>query len=298
MNAHHPSPAAGNAGSGPHPGNRAGTGRRRAALIWAGCALALAGCAWLWSAVMERSPTAQGYISPLAIDNPMLAAGTLLQRRGYGVSVEKNLGGVNLAALPDGTLILADNSGQINAPQAEQLLAWVRRGNTVLLQPKWVALRFEERDRRKVIERGGTPRLRPLTEPDPLAGRLGVGLSYRTKLRANCSTAGALPPDDGGGDEDEDAEEKGQKPRRKEQRQLTCVTLPGGRYPLALDTGTEVLDSIRPGPAPLWSDLDAMSVRVYGEGRGHIVLVSDNYFNNQRLPRFDHAELLLSLIHI
>ncbi|KQW87830.1 hypothetical protein ASC94_25365 [Massilia sp. Root418] len=300
------------------PGRRAGI----RALVALGCLAALAGCVALWYAVMERSPNAVTYISPLAIDNPMLAAGTLLKQHGYTVSVEKSLSGAGLGKLPGGTLILADNSGQVDPVQAAQLLDWVRRGNTVVMQPKWVALHYG--DDGKPDRPGARKRLAPLTEPDPLGARFGVALSYRNKLRASCDTVNgaiaALPPEDdedGQDDEDEDQEEdqhpepaqeqarqrapgkpSGAVDKPKEPRQLTCVPLPGAAYPLALDTGTEVLQTIREGRQPAWSDFDGMSVRVYAEGRGHIAMVSDNYFNNQRLPRFDHAELLLGLTRL
>lgn len=284
---------------------RAGRGGR-GALAALGCVAALACCVWLWYAVMERSPNAVIHISPLAIDNPMLAAGTLLKQRGYGVELEKSLSRVNLRGLPDGTLILADNTGQVDPQQAAQLLAWVRRGNTLLMQPKWAPLQY--RDDGKEDRPDARKRLAPLTEPDPLGARFGVALSYRNKLRANCDTVNgapaALPPEDEEGDEYEDEDEEEDQDgaqagaatdKPKELRQLTCVTLPGAQYPLALDTGTEVLHTLREGRQPVWSDFDGMSVRVYAEGRGHVAMVSDNYFNNQRLPRFDHAELLLGL---
>lgn len=267
--------------------NRDGGDRALRVLAALAAAATLAGGVWLWYAVMERSPSAVPYISPLAIDNPMLAAGTLLQRHGYQVGAEQNLGAADLSRLPAGMLIVADNSGEINPAQAAELLAWVRRGNTLLMQPKWGQLDNTDGARRKA--------LRPLLDPDPLGSRFGVTLNYRHKLRANCESDDILPPDE---EDDEDGEDQQTAPRAqpvKEPRQLTCVTLPGGAYPLALDTGTEVLATRRGGRKPAWSDLDGMAVRVYSEGRGHVAMVSDNYFNNQRLPRFDHAELLLGM---
>ncbi|KQV79359.1 hypothetical protein ASD15_18680 [Massilia sp. Root351] len=292
-------------------------GRGARTLLALACVGALAGSVWLWYAVMEHSPTAVPYVSPLAINNPMLAAGTLLTQHGYSVEVEQRLSGVSLSRLPAGTLILADNGGQVDPVQAAQLMDWARRGNTVVLQPKWVPVQYRAEDNARRPDSG--KRLSPLTEPDPLGARFGVGLSYRNKLRANCDTvngaAEALPPEDGEDvpDEDEQAgEEAGDQAsgadgahagddentatdKPKDLRQLTCVTLPGGQYPLALDTGTEVLHTLREVHQPLWSDFDGMSVRAYREGRGHVVMVSDNYFNNQRLPRLDHAELLLGV---
>eukprot|EP01034_Spumella_vulgaris_P032307 gene32307-39892_t len=157
--------------------------QRNSVAVWSGDTVAR------WPA---HSPNAVPYISPLAIDNPMLAAGSLLKQRGYNVEVEQRLSGVSLARLPAGTLILADNGGQVDT----------------VLQPKWVAVQYREEDNARRPD--SNKRLSPLTEPDPLGARFGVGLSYRNKLRANCDTvngaAEALPPED---DEDvlEDDEE-------------------------------------------------------------------------------------------
>ena len=258
-------------------------------LVAGGCVLLAAGCVWLWSVLFERSSDARPYIAKAAIENHMLAATRLLEQHGYQVRIEKRLGNVDLAALPDGMLVLAEGGGQVTSAQAAQMLAWVKRGNTLMMQPHWAP------------PPGSKTRWTPIRTLDPIGAYLGVGLSYGRKLRDKCddTPGNAIDPvaadDTDDDDEDEDSPERADSDPGNDPRQLTCVLLPKGAYPLSLDTGTEVLSSIAPARTPLWSDYDGKSVRVFAEGDGHIAMISDNYFNNQQLPRQDHAELLLGL---
>lgn len=277
---------------------------RRAVAIALVCASLAAACCWLWLDLMEQVWKPERRIHPESVNNPMLAATRLLERHGRKVRAHQQLGDVDLQAIPDGMLVLADNTGQMNDAQAAQLLAWVRRGNTLLAQPHWSGqpgVRGQPVPANEPPPRatGGRQPLRQLAEPDPIGAHLGVWLSYRSKLRAGCETdvASPLPDEEAHADEQafqEDGPGAG-PPDSHEPRQLTCVTLPRGRYPLTLETGGAVLTSGPGSPRPLWSDVDGMAVRVYAEGKGHVALLSDNYFNNYRLGRRDHAELLLGL---
>ena len=56
----------------------------------------------------------------------------------------------------------------------------------------------------------------------------------------------------------------------------------------------------RTGTAPdgtpaLFADDDANAVRAYAYGKGRVVIIAQNYFNNGALDNYDHAELLLGL---
>jgi hypothetical protein len=51
-------------------------------------------------------------------------------------------------------------------------------------------------------------------------------------------------------------------------------------------------------PPPLHGDAAGDAVRVYAEGRGHVVLLAQNYFDNHHLGRYDHAEMLLGLTRL
>jgi hypothetical protein len=267
--------------------------------LFALAAVLLAGLGtWLWFEVMEQAWEPQRRMSLNLAGKPMLAATRLLERRGYQVDVYKLLGDADLDNLPDGTLILADNHGRMSDAQARQLLAWVRRGNTLVAQPRWSSGDDDERPapgpKRKF-------RLKRLDEEDPLGAHVGVTMTFAHEMRDSCDT-GIAPPrkrrhgagqegqdkDADGGDDDDSGDYDGEY-------QFTCVTMPGGRYPLVLETSDEVLSSLPTARKTLWSDPDAVALRVYEEGSGKVVMLADNFFNNARLPRYDHAELLLAL---
>lgn len=49
------------------------------------------------------------------------------------------------------------------------------------------------------------------------------------------------------------------------------------------------------GTPALFADDDASAVRAFAHGKGRIVIIAQNYFNNYALNNYDHAELLLGL---
>ncbi|UUZ49463.1 DUF4350 domain-containing protein [Massilia sp. B-10] len=69
----------------------------------------------------------------------MHVATLLLRQRGHTVTVASTLGETAITGLPDGTLLMADTFGTLSPEKAEQLLAWVRRGNTLIAQPRYIS---------------------------------------------------------------------------------------------------------------------------------------------------------------
>lgn len=270
----------------------------RNSLIGLGAALAIGACFWLWFEIMEQVWTPQRRPPASLAGKPMLAATQLLERRGYRVEVVKLLGDANLDALPDGMLILASNNGRMSDAQARQLLAWVRRGNTLVTQPRWSADDSLE-DERPAAGDKRPFRLKRLDEEDPLGAHVGVTMDFAQEMRDSCDTGLAPPrkrraaPPEGEGDGDGDGD--GGHSEYQGEYQFTCVVMPGGRYPLVLETFDEVLASLKGARNALWSDPDAVALRGYREGQGRLVMLSNNFFSNARLPRYDHAELLLAL---
>ncbi|GAB2869176.1 hypothetical protein GCM10027277_42890 [Pseudoduganella ginsengisoli] len=265
----------------------------RRGLVAAAVLLVATLCTWLWFEIMEEVWEPQHRQSVNLAGKPMLAAAQLLERRGYKTDVYKLLGDANLDALPDGTLILADNNGRMSDAQAQQLLAWVRRGNTLVAQPRWSGDGSDDEERPQPGPKRKF-RLKRLDEEDPLGAHAGVTMTFAHDMRDSCDTGIAPPrkrktaPAEAKDDADDDREYEGEY-------QFTCVTVPGGRYPLVLETSDEILSSLNGAKQPQWSDPDAVALRVYAEGQGKLVMVSENFFNNGRLPRYDHAELLLAL---
>lgn len=271
----------------------------RNGLIALAAVLFVGACTWLWFEVMEQVWEPQRRLSVNLAGKPMLAATRLLERRGYRVDVYPLLGDANLDALPDGTLILADNNGQMSEAQARQLLAWVRRGNTLVAQPRWSGVDDND-DERPAAGAKRKFRLKRLDEEDPLGAHVGVTMAFADTMRDSCDTGLAPPgkrqaarPAAADGEEEDDDDDDGRE--YEGETQFTCVAAPGGRYPLVLETSDEVLSSLHATRAALWSDPDAVAVRAYAEGSGTLVMVSNNFFDNAHLPRYDHAELLLTL---
>ncbi|HEY0062362.1 MAG TPA: DUF4350 domain-containing protein [Telluria sp.] len=76
---------------------------------------------------------------------------------------------------------------------------------------------------------------------------------------------------------------------------LRHLTVPGTSHAIELQTWRNALVSVPEAVAPLWSDDSNNAVRVYGHGKGKVVMVASNYFENEQLQNKDHGELLLAL---
>ncbi|MBC7455237.1 MAG: DUF4350 domain-containing protein, partial [Massilia sp.] len=99
----------------------------------------VAGLAWLWHERMELRWETRNRSSQAAIENRMLGATMLLRQRGYTVALAGSLGALNLRTLSDGTLIIGNEYGTTAPDTAQLLLAWVRRGNTLITSPRWAS---------------------------------------------------------------------------------------------------------------------------------------------------------------
>lgn len=256
---------------------------RQAIFVGAGLVLA-AGCVWLWFATMEQRWTARPQTSAAARENPMLGATRLLDSHRHPVRILNTLTEALLTATPDGTLLLAENSGIVTREQGAQLLTWVRRGNTLIVRPKWS-------DRTRYLPCGQQADDKPetgpgngATETDPIGAYLGVELVEMIRRRSEKpEPAAAAPPPDA-------AETSAPC--------LAKLTLPDTGYALQLEIDQAALKSSGGGALPLFSDATREALRVYAEGAGHIAVVAGNYFDNRHLARYDHAELLLALARL
>jgi len=257
--------------------------------------LLIVGLVWWWSANMERRWEAKNQTSDAAVKNSMLGATRLLARHQHPVILEETLSGALLKpSLPAGTLILAENYGVMTVPQANQLLGWVARGNTLIASPTWGGVEAKETD-----DGPGATGKTPAAKSKPAsvfpreadqADQLGqhFGVKQVTSLQRPdqiCRRPGipAIPI----------ATKAADAPT-----EIDCVaslTLPEATYPLRLDASSFKLASRRQTREMLFSDDDAKAVRVFAHGKGRVVFVAENYFNNLYLPLYDHGELLLDL---
>ena len=122
-----------------------------------------------------------------------------------------------------------------------------------------------------------------LVETDPIPALLGVRLH---PLRfVMCAKA------------NREQREKECEPGKdgKLRMKLRRVQLPGSARLLEIDSSFTELISMPHARQPLWSDVNGRTVRVYQEGKGKIVMLSQDFFHNDDLPDYDHGEMLLAL---
>lgn len=287
----------------------------------------VAGGTWLWYETLELRWRARVHVSEAAQENRLLGATLLLRQNGHPVALSSTLGELAVPRIADGTLIMSDANGMISPATARELLAWVRRGNTLVMQPRGLTraeqkiylatltahdapsvvqadqqaddnddaaeqdeAQDEEQDEEQDEDEDGdegqadaAPAARPdaaeQLESDPIGARLGVR-AYWQDPPCQAAPATAKTRD---------------KPCALPAAPLRRLGLPGTGYWAELDPGRNRLVSMAGAAAPQWSDEHADTVRTYAEGKGHIVMLAFDFFDNTKLQRHDHAELLLAL---
>lgn len=259
-----------------------------------GALLVAAGTGW-WFANYEKRWVARHHVSEAVRTNPMLAATRLLSGRSYAVTSAVTLREALRKELPQGTLLIAENGGVVSAEQSERLLAWVRQGNTLIMQPKWSSDATDDdegvassdaEDAPESDQQAGGDTAAAL-ETDPIGAHFGVVLQ-----QGDCACKNRRAAGPGAGKAE--PEVPATTPAALADS-LADFTLPGAAYPLQLDASYARMKAFKSGQLPLHGDAAGNVVRVYGEGRGYVVLLARNYFNNHHLVRYDHAEMLLGL---
>ncbi|HCY64885.1 MAG TPA: hypothetical protein DHV59_19115 [Oxalobacteraceae bacterium] len=256
-----------------------------------GVLLIAAGSLW-WYANFEKRWVARHHVSDALRDNPMLAATRLLSGRGFTVTSKTTLREALLKPLPQGTLLIAENGGIVSAEQVDRMLAWVRQGNTLIMRPKGESSEAADAGDDDGKRSGNRNRQRAeQVEADPLGARFGVALK---PADCDCKKASPAPAKDPAADASAGSSKEAESSTAPADR-LADFTLPGATYPLQLDASYYSMKPYKPGPRPLHGDAAGDVVRVYAEGRGYVVLLAQNYFDNDHLARYDHAEMLLGL---
>jgi len=235
--------------------------------------------AWIRFAYFEQRTEAQFRDSVAAIKDPMLAAVRLLDSHHHPTGAHATLSLALSQKLPRGTMILVDNSGALTAPQVDQLLAWVAQGNTLIAEPNWSKQEADAENsgvRTKNADQA-------LHQPEVVAR--GNSLAVRFKIWQKPVPPGVC-----------------RRPWKaspfQREKAVDCIAqvkLPGAAYPLRVDVSTARLWSNDDSLVPLFADEDGAAVRAYMHGKGRIVFVAHNYFDNFNLTLYDHAELLLGL---
>jgi hypothetical protein len=248
--------------------------KRQAAMLLAGILLLGLGV-WWWLTNMEQRWTARIELSEAAREDPMLAASRLLAKHNHPVRSVDTLAQAERTALPDGTLVMLDNTGIMTPEQAARLLAWVERGNTLIMRPGW-----DGRLTKAACDEPGSDGLpegsrdAADTSADPIGKAFGITLKMR------------------------------ERPQRSAVDSRPCfasLRIPGaGHTPhsLQLDADGFSLHTDMAKASPLFGSDGASAVRVYARGAGHVAFLSQNYFGNAQLEWYDHAGLLLALVNL
>ena len=135
--------------------------------------------------------------------------------------------------------------------------------------------------------------LAPLVETDPIAAFLGVALvddpswADKAKKTALNNYIHPLAPSN--------------KPSNAKENltfPVSEIIFPDAAYALQVWRGGRILQTTKPNSMPLFSDTQGKAVRVYSHGKGHIVMIDNNYFSNETFAYFDHAEFLLALTQL
>ena len=283
-------------------------------------------------------------VSDAAGKNHMLAAERYLDQNGYASHVEPTLSTTLFHPVPDGTLILAQGGDSMLVTQAQSLLEWVKRGNTLVVMPGFSYMNPVHaspvdagKGKSKEQKHDDSPDAAAAQANDTISSHFGITRATVLEPGHVCMTP--VAPEDRKPEVQKKNDDDG--PVRLTMVDCTAtIDLPGVAHPLRLE-GTGRLDTLaavqqkrreaweeearhkaegkkddastpqdddddepaadeppelsNTEPERLFADKDARTVRAYTWGKGRVVFVAVNYFDNNHLARYDHGELLLGL---
>ena len=228
-------------------------------------AILLALCAWGWFFVLEEHTISKNKLSPEALRNPMLAAGTLLTKRGYQAN-EPDMLQVRISHSLNGTMLIMSNHAMMTEQRFHELLGWVERGNTLILKPRRA-------------NTGATANCSG-GEEEPAIEMAKAAEGQKDRIGRHFATASVGL----------------KRPHNQDFHCISEVLLPGKSRSLRVETRDDALRSV--GTPPTMPLIDTNALRLFRHGSGHVVFVADDLFSNNRLAWNDHGELLLSLVEL
>lgn len=237
---------------------------RRALLLALLFALAAGGAGWWFFSNYELTTEREwrGFRGEARTNN-LLAAEYFLRRMGIEA---RGIGDLQaLESLPEsGTLLLGTDRFGLDEKRNRLLMAWVEEGGHLILSPRWYS-------RRQL-------------DSDPLLSPLGVRGGSRSQQESH---------DDIPNEEEEHAvDTPAQCPNP-----VTYVMLPGEEDPLEIAfSGRRLLEREDPTTGLEFTDTGEHRVLQYEKGRGHITILSETGFlENRNIEEHDHARLLYAL---
>lgn len=277
-------------------------------------------CVLAWFSAMERRWTWVAKDDENVVHHDMEAAALLLRKRGHAVEVLDTMGGVNPRDLKDGTLVLTNASALMSRTTSNDLLAWVKRGNTIIVRPRLMnnaeeaihdaflraaaradtpaagkeddaADEDEDAEEAAGEQAGARTPVAKDEESDPLGGHFGVRSYYL---------------DDDADDEDHEGHDHGPDKIDPEPKAATpavklapdLITLPGYAYPLETSVTRVRLANLGGTDLTYWGDEHGAAVRGYPTGAGQVVIVASNFFHDDIVSERDNAELLMALARL
>ena len=257
---------------------------------------------WWWTATFEKRWIATPNTSDIASQHPMLAAQRLLHLHHHPVEVDETLSAVLLKpAIPDGTMIIAENANVMTTAQVRQILAWVARGNTLITGPAWEVKSHAKKP--PVIggngddddDDGEDSAVAPDNKADARASdgvEDDIGAHFGVSIGFSGDSNGVCRSDT----EPEDVQKKNLSAKMTLIDCNASLSLPGASYPLQLGPNGNFLVAQPSARNVLFFDEQSRAVRGYEYGSGRVIFSAMNYFDNDNLPSYDRAELLLALI--
>jgi hypothetical protein len=309
----------------------------RALLIWLVSLTLLGGCIWFWYHTFEKRWTDVPFSTHESAQNAMLAASRFLQQNGYNVQQESTLD-LALRRLPaHGTMLITENFGSMSSAQADTLLTWIAKGNTLITRPRFVDPSSktdhksdeddeddndDKNDDESSDEQNGSENDKQTQDQgtDKLPAQ-----AQTTAKETTQSTRKVIDPDPiathlGVGlyedcacekkpssqTGEQSSPEKDQatalnRAASKEKKEVvpsTAIQFPEAPYVLRFWLGKRRLIDTENAIAANLSDQSGSVIRIYDEGKGQIVMLADNQFTNTNIGAFDHAEILLKLVQL
>ena len=128
---------------------------------------------------------------------------------------------------------------------------------------------------------------------DPLSDYLGVFLEY---AGSQDNETDKSTNDSASSDTQEESDNEQEQIITK--RPFTEIALPSVAYPLQFAQSDTLLNGEAEYEAPKYTDSHGGHMRIYAEGSGYIVLITENNYHNEVLQHLDHGELLWHLLQL
>lgn len=277
------------------------------ALLAVLCLIGLGFLIW-FNFMQEREWKTFPYQSDEAARNPYLASQLWLEQHAYPVQKIHAFNKTELSKFKSGTLLYGASDNAMTASLAQDVLMWVAQGNTLIMTPTYhvnpnddeadasskaqtevpAETTEDETDAHSSSEQHRVKEL----ELDPIAAHFGVGLEFysgkrkpqKSKVEENIKPVPFK--------EEPEIVKKMRESHVKKQ----AMYLPGLAYNLNIQFYESFLINYKEVPELLLYDQSKQLIQAHPHGKGRVIFLASNYFENHALNRLDHAELLLHLI--